>query len=181
MKISTNVRLLKNYRQRVWAVSCMAVMMLLASLVTNAQFNTATVNGTIAGSEYGTHTDGQNQGTSTAAVTWLMSWDATNLYVALSGTANNSTEAAVLYIDQNPIVPVNGGSNTDGSVNGFAYDRGTYNLPFRGDFVVYYKSGINFNTIYKCTQSCLGQTRANIFCNFKNCNWFIKTFYRIIS
>ena len=100
MKISTNVRLLKNYRQRVWAVSCMAVMMLLASLVTNAQYNTATVNGTIAGGEYGTHTDGQNQNTNGGFAT-LMTWDNTNLYLAISaGSGNNSGEGIVLYLDK---------------------------------------------------------------------------------
>ncbi len=98
-----------------------------------------TVNGTIATNEYGTHTNGSNQDTNT--ITWFNTWDATNLYLGIGAASNNSTEAAVVYIDVNPIVPVNGGTNTNGTNIGFAYDRSTVNPAFRADYVLYFKSG----------------------------------------
>ena len=72
-----------------------------------AQFASPAVNGTIAAGEYGVHTDGQNQQTS-GGTTWFMTWDATNLYVGISGAA--TSEGAVLYLDKNPLAPINGGS-----------------------------------------------------------------------
>ncbi|HPH83022.1 MAG TPA: hypothetical protein PL185_10630, partial [Flavobacteriales bacterium] len=45
----------------------------------------------------------------------------------------------------NPIVPVNGGTNADGSLTSLAYDRATFNLPFRADFALYFKSGYQEN------------------------------------
>jgi hypothetical protein len=99
-----------------------------------------TIDGTITAGEYGTHTNGQNQETNT--ITSYMTWDNTNLYIGIGATSNNSDESAVFYFDVNPIVPVNGGTNANGSTTGFsAYDRCTVNLPFRADFVVYFKNG----------------------------------------
>ena len=98
------------------------------------------VNGTIGTNEYGTHTNGNNQGTN--SITEYMTWDNTNLYIGIGATSNNTLEPAVFYLDVNPIVPVNGGANSNGSTTGYNnYDRSTVNLPFRGDFVVYFKSG----------------------------------------
>lgn len=106
----------------------------------NALPQGVTVNGTIGANEYGTHTNGQNQETNT--ITSYMTWDNTNLYIGIGATSNNSTEPAVFYFDVNPIEPVNGGNNANGSTTGFNnYDRCTVNLPFRGDFVVYFKDG----------------------------------------
>lgn len=111
----------------------------LLAAASMAQFNTPSVNGTIAGGEYGTHSNGENQQTNT--ITTYMTWDDTYLYIGIGNTNNNSTEAAVFYFDINPIVPVNGGSDSNGSVSGFNnYDRCTYNLPFRGDFVLFFKN-----------------------------------------
>jgi len=127
-----------------WATSpCCRLALTLALLLAveaSAQFNTPTVNGSIAGGEYGTHSNGENQETNT--ITTYMTWDDTYLYIGIGSGSNNSSEAAVFYFDINPIVPVNGGGNGDGSTSGFNnYDRCTYNLPFRGDFVLYFKSG----------------------------------------
>lgn len=96
-------------------------------------------DGIITAGEYGSHVDGDNQATNN--YTTYMSWDNTSLNIGLGASGNNSNEAAVFYFDINPITPVNGGTNSDGSTNGFAYDRCTYDLPFRGDFVLYFKSG----------------------------------------
>lgn len=111
----------------------------LDEITVSSSSNAPTVNGTIAASEYGTHTDGSNQDTNT--ITWYNTWDSTNLYLGIGATSNNSTEGAVVYIDVNPIVPVNGGTNTNGTNVGNPYDRSTFNPAFRADYVVYFKSG----------------------------------------
>lgn len=103
------------------------------------QFTTATPNGVIAAGEYGTHTNGQNQQTE-GGTTYYMAWDANNLYVAFTGS--NYNEPAIIYLDHNPIVPVNGGTNANGSVQGYyTYERNHMMQPFRADFVLYYKNG----------------------------------------
>ncbi|NBW28743.1 MAG: hypothetical protein EBR38_09290 [Flavobacteriaceae bacterium] len=104
-------------------------------------FSTTTnpINGTIASNEYGTHTDGNNQQSSSTG-TWYMTSDASNLYVGISGA--NTTQGAILYLDKSPIVPVNGGTNSDGTLVGNNYDGSSFaNLPFRADLVVYFKDG----------------------------------------
>lgn len=64
--------------------------------------------------------------------TWHIGWDDTYLYIAVI-TANYA-ENMVMYIDGNPISPVNGGSNTNGNLVGLAdYPGYTPNLPFRAD------------------------------------------------
>jgi len=104
-----------------------------------AQFNTATVNGTIAASEYGTHTDGNNQQTSSGTVTY-MTWDATNLYIGVS--AANTAEGFVIYFDKDNLTPVDSGTNTNGTNIGNAYDGTNFaQLPFRADIVMYVKNG----------------------------------------
>ena len=108
--------------------------------ILSAQFTTPTVNGSIGTNEYGVHTNGNNQETNT--ITWYMTWDNTNLYIGIGSTSNNSSESAVVYLDVNPISPINGGTNSDGSTTGYNnYDRSTYNPAFRADMVIYFKSG----------------------------------------
>lgn len=104
-----------------------------------AQFNTATVNGTIAASEYGTHTDGNNQQTSGSTITY-MTWDATNLYIGVS--AATTSEGFVIYFDKDNLTPIDGGTNTNGTNVGNAYDGTNFGqLPFRADIVMYVKTG----------------------------------------
>ncbi|MFM2359607.1 MAG: hypothetical protein RLY16_1600 [Bacteroidota bacterium] len=118
-------------RLAVGATSAAAWTNLAVQKVTN------TVNGTIAVGEYGTHFNGQSQ-QSSATGTWYMNYDATNLYIGIAGT--NTAEGAVLYLDKNPVVPVNGGSNSDGTITGNNYDGSSFaNLQFRADLVVYFK------------------------------------------
>ena len=96
-------------------------------------------NGAIAASEYGTHTDGANQNTNSGVVTYV-TWDATNLYVAATGA--NLAEGMVFYLDKDPQVPVNGGTNANGTSVGFNYDGANFaELQFRADLVMYVKSG----------------------------------------
>lgn len=97
------------------------------------------IDGVISANEYGTHTNGNNQ-QSSASGTWYMNWDNTNLYIGITGT--NTAEGAVLYLDKNPITPVNGGTNSDGNLVGNTYDGSNFaNLQFRADLVVYFKDG----------------------------------------
>ncbi|MGC8958390.1 MAG: hypothetical protein ACP5OO_01210 [Chloroflexia bacterium] len=104
-----------------------------------AQFNTPTVDGTISPGEYGDHTDGQNRQTSGGQV-WYMTWDDDNLYVGIAGA--NIYEGAILYLDRNPLAPINGGSNADGTIVGFNYDGTNFAaLQFRADIVLYAKNG----------------------------------------
>ena len=107
----------------------------------HAQFQTPSIDGNVAGGEYGSHVDGANQ-QANGGTTWFMTWDDNSLYIAYTGS--NITEGAALYIDTNPIVPVNGGTDADGSNQGFfTYDRNHMMPPFRADFVVYFKSTYN--------------------------------------
>lgn len=114
-------------------------LLTLVPFAARAQYTTATVNGTIGASEYGTHTDGSNQNTNSGVVTY-MTWDATNLYVGVSGSTVG--EAIVLYLDKDPQVPVNGGTNANGTNVGFNYDGANFAaLQFRADLVLYAKNG----------------------------------------
>jgi len=91
-----------------------------------------TIDGNVSVSEYG--------GTSNNLSNWFITWDATNLYIGLTGS--NTSEGAVLYLDINPQPVVNGGSNSNGSLAGQNYDGTNFtNLPFRADFVAYFKNG----------------------------------------
>ncbi|HEX7955398.1 MAG TPA: CSLREA domain-containing protein, partial [Pyrinomonadaceae bacterium] len=120
--------------------ACAALAALLASAallvhVSTAQHATPTVDGSIGLTEYGTSQNQQTNG----GTTWYVTWDETNLYVGLSGA--NTTEGAVVYVDADrPLT--NAGTNADGSLAGQTYDSTNFSaLPFRADFVTYYKDG----------------------------------------
>lgn len=116
------------------------LLVTLFTFQTNAQFNTPTIDGTISPNEYGVHTEGQNQKGTTTTQTWYMTWDNTNLYVAVTNA--NLAEGAVLAIDRNPLSPPNGGSDADGTLNALNYDSTSIGtLPFRADFRTYFKDG----------------------------------------
>jgi hypothetical protein len=105
----------------------------------SAQFASPVVDGVIAASEYGVHTDGQNQGASGGSI-WYMTWDAANLYVGIAGA--NTGDGAVIYLDRDPQSPINGGTVANGANIGQAYDATNFAaLPFRADLVLYVKSG----------------------------------------
>lgn len=102
-------------------------------------------DGTINPGEYGSHVDGQNMQTSdvdaASPAAWYMTWDASNLYVAV--TSADVSEGVILYIDTNPH-PASGGTDADGSLTGQPYDATKLApLPFRADFVAYVKSSYN--------------------------------------
>ena len=108
----------------------------------HAQFATPVIDGVIEPGEYGNTTNGTNQIATNTAQTWYMTWDATNLYVGITNA--NLSEAAVIYIDANPLNPPAGGTNANGSLAGFNYDGTDFaSLPFRAQFVTYFKDGYN--------------------------------------
>ncbi len=120
------------------AFSTVVICLFFASTQIFAQFNTPTVDGTISPNEYGVHVDGQNQKNTTSAQTWFLTWDDTNLYVAVTNA--NLAEAARIVIDRNPVSPTNGGTDADGSIAALNYDGTAIgNLPFRADFQAYFK------------------------------------------
>jgi hypothetical protein len=84
-----------------------------------------TCDGVIGTNEYG----GSSYQTTSGSQTWYMTWDATNLYVALD-TAT-LTEASVLYV----------GYSGFGLTTAQVYDNTGGTLPFQADGVVYAKSG----------------------------------------
>ena len=103
-----------------------------------AQWATPTVDGFIANGEYGTNNQLNNAGNT--GQTWYMTWDASNLYVAIVNA--NLSEGAVIYIKGNPQNPPTCCSNTDGNLSGFNYDGEQFTtLPFRAAFVTYFKDG----------------------------------------
>lgn len=115
-------------------------VLLFGWLPTEAQFASPTVDGVIGAGEYGVHSDGQNQQSTGTTQTWYMTWDDTNLYVGITNA--NLAESAVIYIDKDPIAPANGGTNANGNLTGFNYDNTNFSaLPFRADFVCYFKDG----------------------------------------
>ncbi|MCA1850280.1 MAG: hypothetical protein LC672_04330, partial [Acidobacteria bacterium] len=118
----------------------LSVALFLPLQPTEAQFATPTTNGIIGSNEYGAHQDGQNQQSTGSGQNWYVTWDDANLYVGITNA--NLGEGAVIYIDHNPVSPVNSGSNSDGTLAGFNYDNTNFSrLPFRADFVTYFKDG----------------------------------------
>jgi len=100
---------------------------------------THAADGVIRTDEYGPSNSYQY---STSDGKWFMTWDNTNLYVAVSDSRYNSP--TVIYLDLNPLNIVNGGTNADGTTAGFNnYDGTNGTLPFRGDAVIYFKGGYN--------------------------------------
>ncbi|MBL0051707.1 MAG: hypothetical protein IPP29_09465 [Bacteroidetes bacterium] len=66
------------------------------------------------------------------AAQWYVTWDANFVYLSIQNA--NETEAAIVYFDVNPIIPINGGANANGNLNGLpGYDNLTPRLPFRAD------------------------------------------------
>jgi len=99
-----------------------------------------TVNGTIGSNEYGDHTDRHNR-LDSGGTNWYATWDDTNLYLAVENA--NIDEAAVVYLDTNPLENTDAGTqtNADGNLQAQLYDGTNGALPFRADFVVYFKNG----------------------------------------
>ncbi|HEX8796604.1 MAG TPA: hypothetical protein VF765_36890 [Polyangiaceae bacterium] len=99
----------------------------------DAAFVAPTCDGVIGAGEYGGVADEQ---ASSNGQVWYMTWDATNLYVAISGA--NVGEGNVIYLAANP------GDGGTGLTSGYAYDNtDVTKLPFAADLVVYAKQTYN--------------------------------------
>lgn len=96
------------------------------SIVFYGQFfsSPATIDGNID-TNYATGTDG-----------WAVGWDNTYLYLRKTTTGN---QPVIVYLDINPIVPVSGGANSNGSLTGVLHWGITPTLPFRSDFMIYWE------------------------------------------
>lgn len=109
-------------------------------------------NGSIASGEYGDHTIGKNAWND-GARTWYMTWDNTNLYIAVSSNGNASSDEMAIFIDTDPQTTPNTGN---GVLGGFGeFDGNNYGrLPFRAQFVAFVRNDYH-------------QTRTNA----DNTNW----------
>ncbi len=99
------------------------------------QFTTSTIDATFDGA--GIYPNNLTSGTTT----WYLTWNNTDLFVFIQNA--NETEPVSIFLDVDPVVPVNGGTNTDGTLNGLNYDGYTTapNLPFRADILIYAHNG----------------------------------------
>lgn len=103
-------------------------------LATQAQFRTPDVDGSADVTEYGNeYISGSEFFT---RLKWRMTWNNTNLFVAIEDA--NLSEGAVLYLDTDPQPVVNGSGN--GTLRGFDYDNTNGALPFAADVVMYVKN-----------------------------------------
>jgi hypothetical protein len=93
-------------------------------------------DGVIGAGEYGSTVNGTNQLQTTTGQTWYATWDATNLYLAVSGVALG--DGVVAYVDA-----LAGGALDAGEETGFSnYDGVTIDpLPFPAQLVLYAKAG----------------------------------------
>jgi glycosidase len=125
-------------RHAVLRLALIFAIVLVAAAPILAQWNTPTIDGLIAPGEYGSSNSLSNAGNT--GQTWYVTWDATNLYVAIVNA--NLSEAAVIYVSGNPQNPPTCCSNGDGNLSGFNYDGTNFAaLPFRAKFVTYFKDG----------------------------------------
>ena len=123
-------------------VALATICLMACRIPLDAQFNTPSIDGVVQPGEYGNTGNGTNQIATKTAQTWYMTWDASNLYVAIVNA--NLNEGAVIYIDVNPLNPPGGGTNANGNLSGFNYDgEEVASLPFRAQFVTYFKDGYN--------------------------------------
>ncbi len=129
-------------RTAVLRVALAAISLATCCIRLNAQFNTPSIDGVIQPAEYGNTQNRTNQIGTNTGQTWYMTWDASHLYVGIANA--NLSEAAVLYIDANPMNPPKGGASANGNLAGFNYDGEEIGaLPFRAQFVTYFKDGYN--------------------------------------
>jgi hypothetical protein len=114
-------------------------LILFVPLFAYSQFNTANLtDGGVQPGEYGTHVQGQNLYNS-AGQNWYCTWDNDSVYFAVAGGFNPANDAVNIFIDIDPVVPVNSNNDLDGSVEGINFDRTDARLPFRADAFLFVK------------------------------------------
>jgi len=130
------------FRTAAARVALGAILLVGAGRPLGAQFNTPVINGVIAPGEYGNTQNGSNQLATSTGQTWYVTWDAAKLYVGIANA--NLSQGAVLYVAANPVNPPGGGTSANGNLSGFNYDgEEIASLPFRAQFVTYFKDGYN--------------------------------------
>lgn len=89
--------------------------------------------------EYGNNEENHDRRTS-GPVIWWITWNDDNFFVANRGLA--AADGSVCYFDRNPISPVNGGTNVDGTLAGLDFGSGARfgTLPFRADYALFSNS-----------------------------------------
>jgi hypothetical protein len=106
-----------------------------------AQFETPAIDGAFIASEY---SNSWSDGTRT----FYCTWDATYFYFAMQGL-NASTNPFQVYFDTDPTPLANGGTNADGSIQGFGFSFGGWDavaygqLPFRGRAMTLVGNGVS--------------------------------------
>lgn len=69
---------------------------------------------------------------------WSVGWD--DAYIYFNYVGGQPSEPAIIYLDVDPITPVSGGENSDGSLTGQINWGITPTLPFRADVMIYWVS-----------------------------------------
>ena len=135
--VPTAAEIIGGFENPLWAGRVMTEI--LTFDVEEPEFVPPVADGVVSLNEYGIHFNGINRGESSSQ-RWYMTYDDNNLYMAIRNA--NPAEGAVFYIDVNPLRPINGGSDADGSFVGQRYDGSNFEkLPFRADYVIYFKDG----------------------------------------
>jgi len=117
------------------SITLISLFFLLLVGKAQAQFSTPAIDAAFDGT--GTYPNSYNSG----AITWRMTWDDSSLFVFLQNA--NQGEPVTIYLDVDPIVPVNGGNDASGTLVGLNYDGYSTrpNLPFRADIAIYCHNG----------------------------------------
>ncbi|MEO8149387.1 MAG: T9SS type A sorting domain-containing protein [Bacteroidia bacterium] len=125
--------MIKNYPSSLFYKIIFTIAFAFCFFNSNAQYANAVIDDQLTNAnEYGT----ANSNTYTSGgQTWHLTWDADTLYVMVRNA--NIYESVIMYFDFNPIVPVNGGNNTNGNLTGYFAEGLTPNLPFRADAFLY--------------------------------------------
>jgi hypothetical protein len=112
-----------------------ALLVVLLSQSSYAQWTTPTIDAVNDG--VGNYPNNYTSG----ATNWALTWNNTDLFVCINNA--NQSEPVSIYLDVDPIVPVNGGANANGTLVGLNYDGYTTrpNLPFRADICIYAHNG----------------------------------------
>ncbi|QIL77367.1 T9SS type A sorting domain-containing protein [Hymenobacter sp. HDW8] len=98
----------------------------------HAQFRTPVIDGASSLAEYGNQYASPNN--NDPNLLWRVTWDDTNLYVAIEDA--NLQEGTAIYIDLDPQLPVNTlGGNVQKGFNNYLNTNG--NLPIQADLVIY--------------------------------------------
>jgi hypothetical protein len=114
-------------------------LILIVPFLSFSQFNSPSLtDGGVQPGEYGTHVQGQNLHISSGQ-NWYCTWDNDSVYFAVAGGFNPANDAVNIFIDIDPVIPVNSNSDADGSVEGINFDRTDARLPFRADAFLFVK------------------------------------------